>query len=64
MKLKELLLQVYEGNCERLPDETDDAYLQRCANSMFNQSYSATQLSNIPNVMKHKLVVPIPIKKK
>jgi len=64
MKLKELLLQMYEGHCERLPDETDEDYLQRCGNSMFSQNYTATQLSNIPNVMKHKLVVPIPIKKK
>jgi hypothetical protein len=64
MKLKELLLQVYEGNCERLPDETDDAYLQRCGHDMFSQNYTATQLSNIPNVMKHRLVVPIPIKSK
>ena len=59
MKLKELLLQMYEGHCERLPDETDEDYLQRCGNSMFSQNYTATQLSNIPNVMKHKLVVPI-----
>jgi hypothetical protein len=58
MKLKELLLKVYEGHCERLPDESDEDYLTRCGNDMFNQQFGISQLSNIPNVMKKKLVVP------
>jgi hypothetical protein len=58
MKLKELLLQMYEGKCERLPDETDEDYLQRCGNDMFNQQFGISQLSNIPNVMKTKILVP------
>jgi hypothetical protein len=58
MKLKELLLQIYEGNCERLPDETDEDYLTRCGNDMFNQQFGISQLSNIPNVMKTKILVP------
>ena len=58
MKLKELLLQVYEGHCERLPNETDEDYLQRCGNDMWNQQFGISQLSNIPNVMKQKIVVP------
>ena len=37
MKLKELLLKVYEGKCERLPNESDEEYLTRCGNDMFNQ---------------------------
>ena len=37
MKLKDVLVKMYEGHCERLPDETDEAYLTRCGNNMFNQ---------------------------
>ena len=58
MKLKELLLKVYEGHCEREPDESDEDYLTRCGNDMFNQQFGISQLSNIPNVMKKKIVVP------
>ena len=58
MKLKDVLLQVYEGQCERLPNESDEDYLNRCGNDMFNQQFGISQLSNIPNVMKQKIVVP------
>ena len=49
---------MYEGSCERQPDESDEAYLTRCGNRMFNQQFGISQLSNIPNVMKQKIVVP------
>ena len=58
MKLKDVLVKIYEGNCERLPDESDEEYLTRCGNDMFNQQFGISQLSNIPNVMKQKIVVP------
>ena len=58
MKLKDVLVKTYEGNCERLPDESDEAYLTRCGNDMFNQQFGISQLSNIPNVMKTKILVP------
>ena len=64
MKLKELLLQIYEGHCERLPDESDEDYLTRCSNSVFNLPGNISQRSNLPNVMKTKIVIPIPIKEK
>ena len=64
MKLKELLLQVYEGQCERLPNESDDEYLTRCGNDMFNLPFGISQLSNIPNVMKTKILVPNKIQPK
>ena len=64
MKLKELLLKVYEGHCERLPDESDEDYLTRCSNSVFDLPGNIAQRSNIPNAMKKKIVVPIPIKKR
>ena len=64
MKLKELLLQVYEGKCERLPNESDDEYLTRCGNDMFNQQFGISQLSNIPHVMKTKILVPNKIQPK
>ena len=58
MKLKELLVKMYEGHCERLPNESDEDYLQRCGNDMFNQQFGISQLSNIPNVMKQKILIP------
>ena len=58
MKLKELLVKMYEGHCERLPDESDEVYLTRCGNDMFNQQFGISQLSNIPNVMKQKILIP------
>jgi hypothetical protein len=63
MKLIELLLKVYEGYCERLPNETDEDYLTRCANKNYNPFGSVGDRSNIPLAMKKKIVVPIPIKK-
>ncbi len=64
MKLKELLVQIYEGHCERFPNETDEDYLTRCGNDMFNQQFGISQLSNIPNVMKTKILVPNKIQPK
>lgn len=64
MKLKELLVKMYEGNCERLSDESDEDYLTRCSNSVFNLPGNISQRSNLPNVMKKKIVIPIPIKEK
>ena len=58
MKLNDVLVKMYEGHCERLPDETDETYLTRCGNRMFNQQFGISQLSNIPNVMKKKILVP------
>jgi hypothetical protein len=39
IRLKELLLKVCEGKCERLPNETDEDFISRCGNDMFNQNY-------------------------
>jgi hypothetical protein len=64
MKLKELLLKVFEGHCERLTDESDEDYLTRCGNQQFNPIGSVADRSNVPLAMKKKIVVPIPIKKK
>ena len=58
MKLKDVLVKMYEGSCERQPDESDETYLTRCGNRMFNQQFGISQLSNIPNVMKQKILVP------
>ena len=63
MKLKELLYQIYEGVCERLPNESDEDYLTRCANSVYNPIGSVADRSNVPLAMKKKIVVPIPIKR-
>lgn len=39
IRLKELLLKVCEGKCERLPNESDEDFITRCGNDMFNQNY-------------------------
>lgn len=65
MKLKEILIkELEEGICERLPNETDNEFLTRCANQIYNPIGSVTQRSNVPLAMKKKIVIPIPIKKK
>ena len=65
MKLKELLVKTMEeGICERLPNESDNDFVSRCANSIYNPIGSVAQRSNVPLAMKKKIVIPIPIKKK
>jgi hypothetical protein len=65
MKLKEILIkELEEGVCERLPNETDNEFLTRCANQIYNPIGSVAQRSNVPLAMKKKIVIPIPIKKK
>jgi hypothetical protein len=39
IRLKELLLKVCEGKCERLPNESDEDFISRCGNDMFSQNY-------------------------
>ncbi len=64
MKLKELLVKTMEeGVCERLPNESDDEFVSRCANSIYNPIGSVSDRSNVPLAMKKKIVIPIPIKK-
>jgi hypothetical protein len=63
MKLKELLTKVFEGHCERLPNESDNDFVSRCANSVYNPIGSVTDRSNVGLAMKKKIVVPFPIKR-
>jgi hypothetical protein len=37
IRLKELLCQLFEGECERLPGENDEDFLQRCGNMDFQK---------------------------
>ena len=37
MKLTPILLQILEGVCERLPNESDDDFLTRCGNMAFDK---------------------------
>ena len=53
-----------EGVCERLPNETDNEFLTRCANQIYNPIGSVADRSNVPLAMKKRIVIPIPIKKK
>ena len=58
MKLKELLKGIYEKHCERLPEESDEDFLSRCGNNMFNQVGKAANINHAPIVMKKQIVVP------
>jgi hypothetical protein len=58
MKLKELLKGIYENHCERLPEESDEEFLTRCGNNMFNQVGKAANINHAPIVMKKQIVVP------
>jgi hypothetical protein len=49
---------IYENHCERLPDESDEDFLTRCGNDMFNQVGKAANLNHSPQVMKKQIVVP------
>lgn len=64
MKLKELLLQIYETQSARLPDESDDDYLTRISNQIYQPIGNVNQRSNLPNVIKTNVVIPKQIKKK
>jgi hypothetical protein len=57
IRLKELLLKVCEGKCERLPNESDEDFVSRCGNDMFNQKYFDVYKQRVgsfkkPNLMK------------
>jgi hypothetical protein len=39
IRLKELLVKVCEGKCERLPNENDEDFITRCGNAAFDQKY-------------------------
>lgn len=59
IRLKELLLKVYEGKCERLPNENDEDFISRCGNDAFNQKYFDMYKQRVgsfkkPNLMKEK----------
>jgi len=57
IRLKELLLKVCEGKCKRLPNESDEDFISRCGNDMFNQKYFDVYKQKVgtfkkPNLMK------------
>jgi hypothetical protein len=57
MRLRELLIKVLEGTCVRLDGESDDEYLQRCANSDFEKQAYTLYKQKIgtfkkPNIIK------------
>lgn len=57
MKLKELLLKIYEGYCERKEGESDEDFLQRCGNFDFGKQATLLYQQRIgtfdkPNINK------------
>jgi hypothetical protein len=59
MKLKELLVKVFEGHCKREDGESDEDFLTRCGNEPWMPVGNINQRSNLPGAMKVKMVVPI-----
>ena len=58
MRLKELLVKVFEGHCERLPNESDEDYLTRCSNQPWASIGTPSQRSNLPNPIRKGGVTP------
>jgi hypothetical protein len=38
MRLKELMVKMFEGYCERIPGENDEDFLTRCGNAGFDRT--------------------------
>lgn len=64
MKLKELLLKVLEGKCERLPDESEEDFLTRCGNQGWGPFGGVNMTPAMSYTMQKKIVVPIKQKDK
>jgi hypothetical protein len=66
IRLKELLVNMFEGRCERLEGESDDDFITRCGNQGWgNDGGVGINLTpHMSTTMQKKLVIPIPTKKK
>ena len=58
LRLRELLVKVLEGRCERLPDEGDEDYLTRCGNQPWSPIGTPSQRSNLPNPLRRGGITP------
>lgn len=56
IRLKELLVKVCEGKCERLPNENDEDYITRCGNDAFYQKYMDVYKQRVGSFKKPNLV--------
>lgn len=56
MKLRELLIKIFEGQCERLPNESDSDYLQRCGNGDFARQAKIFYQQRVGTFRKPNLV--------
>jgi hypothetical protein len=66
IRLKELLVNMFEGRCERLEGESDEDFITRCGNQGWgNDGGVGINLTpHMSTTMQKKLVIPIPTKKK
>ena len=66
IRLKELLINMFEGRCERLEGESDEDFITRCGNQGWgNDGGVGINLTpHMSTTMQKKLVIPIPTKKK
>jgi hypothetical protein len=59
MKLKELLVKMFEGRCERIDDENDEDFITRCGNQGWGNDRAINHVPDKSTVMKTKVVIPI-----
>jgi hypothetical protein len=59
IKLKEVLVKVLEGRCERLEGESDEDFITRCGNQGWGSDRAINHVPDKSTVMKTKVVIPI-----
>jgi hypothetical protein len=61
IKLKEVLVKVLEGRCERLDGENDEDFITRCGNQGWgsDRALGINLTPHMSTVMQKKVVIPI-----
>jgi len=61
IKLKEVLVKVLEGRCERLDNESDEDFITRCGNQGWdnNGGVGINLTPHMSTTMQKKLVIPM-----
>ena len=59
IRLKELLVKVFEGRCERHDGESDEDFIRRCGNQGWGNDRAINHIPAKSTVMKKKVVIPI-----
>ena len=64
MRLKEVLLKMFEDRCERIEGESDEEFLTRCGNQGWGPFGGVNMTPAMSYTMQKKIVVPMKQKDK